>query len=148
MDEGLVASGVDGRALGAAAQGVDVAAAATASGVPAEHDQEVAHDLAASKGGLAIGGGAAATGPNATDTQVAINLLNVAIGAVGQARSASAATSAFGKASPYADMLALTQAMAKGEIEVLILGTDVNPVFTMPAEERLRRRARARCRSW
>jgi len=133
VDEGLVASGVDGRALAAAAQGVDVAAAASASGVPVEQIKKVAHDLAASHGGLAIGGGAAATGANATDTQVAVNLLNVAIGAVGP-RVQFGAESVFGKASPYADMLALTQAMAKGEIEVLILGADVNPVFTLPAK--------------
>ena len=39
--------------------------------------------------------------------------------------------SALGKASPYADMVALGQAMAKGEIDVLVLG-DVNPVYAMP----------------
>ncbi len=132
VDEGLVAGGVDGRALGAAVQGVDVAAVASATGVPADAIKRVAHELAASKGGLAIGGGAAATGANATDTQVAVNLLNVAIGAVG-GRVQLGADSAFGKASSYADMLGLTQAMAKGEIEVLILG-DVNPAFAMPAK--------------
>ena len=132
LDEGLVAPGVDARALGAAVQGVDVAAVASRSGVPAESIKHVAHDLAASKAGLAIGGGAAVSGTNATDTQVAINLLNVALGAVGK-RVRFGADAALGKASAYADMVALTQAMAKGEIEVLILG-DVNPVFTMPAK--------------
>ena len=132
LDEGLVAPGVDARGLGAAVQGVDVAAVASRSGVSAEMIKHVAHNLAASKAGLAIGGGAAVSGTNATDTQVAINLLNVAIGAVGK-RVRFGADAALGKASAYAEMLALTQAMAKGEIEVLILG-DVNPVFTMPAK--------------
>ena len=62
----------------------------------------------------------------------AVYLLNAAIGAVGT-RVNFAAESVFGKASPYADMVALTQAMAKGEIDVLVLG-DVNPVFAMPAK--------------
>jgi Fe-S-cluster-containing dehydrogenase component len=132
LDEGLVAPGVDARALVAAVQGVDVAAVASRSGVPAETIKHVAHDLAASKSGLALGGGAAVSGSNATETQVAINLLNVALGAVGK-RVRFGADAALGKASPYADMLALTQAMAKGEVEVLILG-DVNPVFTLPAK--------------
>ncbi len=132
LDEGLAAPGVDARGLGAAVQGVDVAAVASRSGVSAETIKHVAHNLAASKAGLAIGGGAAVSGTNATDTQVAINLLNVAIGAVGK-RVRFGADAALGKASAYAEMLALTQAMAKGEIEVLILG-DVNPVFTMPAK--------------
>src|SRR5262245_2007184 len=130
VDEGLVAPGVDARSLAGAAQGGDVAAAASASGVPAETIKRVAHDLAASQGGLVVGGGAAVTGRDATDTLVAINLLNVAIGAVGK-RVRLGGDSPFAKASPYADMLALTQAMAKGEIEVLILG-DVNPVYAMP----------------
>jgi len=132
LEEGLAAPGVDARALGAAVQGVDVAAVATRSGVSAETIKHVAHDLAVSKSGLAIGGGAAVSGSNATDTQVAINLLNVALGAVGK-RVRFGADAALGKASTYADMVALTQAMAKGEIEILILG-DVNPVFTMPAK--------------
>jgi anaerobic selenocysteine-containing dehydrogenase/Fe-S-cluster-containing dehydrogenase component len=133
LDEGSgAASAADARALGAAAQGVDLAAVATASGVPAETIKRIAHDLVASKGGLVIGGGAAMTGSNATETMVAINLLNVAVGAPGKTLRFGP-DSAFGKASPYADMAALTQAMARGEIAVLILG-DVNPVYTMPGK--------------
>jgi molybdopterin-containing oxidoreductase family iron-sulfur binding subunit len=131
LDERLGAPGADARALGVAVEGVDVAAVAAASGVEAATIREVAHDLAASKGGLAIGGGAAVSGDNATQTQVAINLLNVALGAIGT-RVRFGNDSAFGKASPYADMVALVHAMAKGEIEVLLLG-DVNPAHTLPA---------------
>jgi molybdopterin-containing oxidoreductase family iron-sulfur binding subunit len=130
LDEGLQAPGADLRILAAAVQGVDVAAVAGASGVPADTIKRVAHDFAASKGGLALGGGVAASGSNATETLAAINLLNVAAGAVGT-RLRFGPDSAFGKASPYGEMLALTKALAQGEIEVLILG-DVNPVFTMP----------------
>jgi molybdopterin-containing oxidoreductase family iron-sulfur binding subunit len=128
VDEGLVAPGVDARALAGAVGGVDVAAVATQSGVPADAIKRVAHDLAASKAGLVLGGGAAVSGPNATDMLQAVNLLNVALGAVGKRVRFGAEAAPAGT---YADMLALTQAMAKGEIEVLILG-DVNPVYTMP----------------
>ena len=128
VEEGLVAPGVDAKALAGAVQGVDVAAVATQAGVPAETIKAVAHDLAASKSGLVLGGGAAVSGSNATDMLQAINLLNVAIGALGKRLRFGADTA---RPSTYADMVALTQAMAKGEIDVLILG-DVNPVYSMP----------------
>ena len=63
---------------------IDVAAVATQSGVPADTIKRIAHDLAASKTGLVLGGGAAVIGRNATDMLQAVNLLNVAIGAVGK----------------------------------------------------------------
>ncbi len=131
VDEGWVAAASgDLAALRAAVATVDVAAAAAASEVPAETIKRLAHDAAASKGAVAIGGGVGVAGANATDTQAAINLLNVALGAVGT-RVRFGSDSAFGKASPYAEMLSLTEAMAKGEVDVLILA-DVNPVFAMP----------------
>jgi molybdopterin-containing oxidoreductase family iron-sulfur binding subunit len=131
LDEGLQAPGADVNALRAAVRSVDLDATAAASGVPAETIRRVAQGFARSGGGLAIGGGAAAFGTNATETLVAVNLLNVAVGAVGN-RIRFGAGSAFSKASPYAEMLRLTEAMAKGEVEVLIL-VGVNPVYTMPA---------------
>ena len=57
----------------------------------------------------------AAAGPQATETLVAVNLLNVAVGAVGKTVRFGA-DSALGKASPYADMVKLAAAMAAGEI--------------------------------
>src|SRR5262245_8152710 len=133
VDEGWAAAGAsDLAALRGAVGSADVAAAASASGVPAETIKRLAHDAAVSKSGLALGGGAGVTGSNATETQIAINLLNVALGAYPKlVRFGS--DSAFGKISPYAEMLRLTEAMGKGEVEVLILG-DVNPAYTMPAK--------------
>jgi anaerobic selenocysteine-containing dehydrogenase/Fe-S-cluster-containing dehydrogenase component len=128
LDEGAPAPGAAG--LRAAAESVDVKAAATAAGVEESVLKRIAHDLAASRAGLVIGGGAAVTSSNATETLVAINLLNAAIGAVGT-RVRFGPDSSLGRASPYADMLALTEAMGRGEIEVLILG-NVNPVYAMP----------------
>jgi anaerobic selenocysteine-containing dehydrogenase/Fe-S-cluster-containing dehydrogenase component len=130
LDEGLQAAGADAAALRGAARSVDVAAAASVSGVPVETLKRVARDFARSKGGLAIGGGMAMAGSNATETLVAVNLLNVAVGAVGT-RVRFGSESALSKSSPYADMMKLTQAMAQGQVDVLILA-DVNPVYNLP----------------
>jgi anaerobic selenocysteine-containing dehydrogenase/Fe-S-cluster-containing dehydrogenase component len=132
VDEGLASPDADAATLGEAVKDVDVAEVARNADVPVEIVKRIAHDLAASNGGLAIGGGVAATGSNAGDALVAINLLNAAVGAVGT-RLDFSSESAFGRVSPYRAMLDLTEAMGKGEIEVLVL-VDVNPVYTMPAK--------------
>ena len=130
VDEGLQASGADLTTLRAAVRAADVEAAATASGVPAAAIKKVARDLAKAKAGLVLGGGMASTSTGSTEALVAVNLLNAAIGAVGT-RVRFGAASPFSRVSPYSDMVALTQAMAAGQIEVLVLA-DVNPVYAMP----------------
>ncbi len=130
LDEGLQAAGADVSGLRGAVRSVDLTAAASASGVPAETIKRVAQNFARSRGGLAIGGGMAMTGANATDALVAVNLLNAAVGAVGT-RVRFGSESALSKASPYAEMVKLTQAMAQGQIDVLLLA-DVNPVYNLP----------------
>jgi anaerobic selenocysteine-containing dehydrogenase/Fe-S-cluster-containing dehydrogenase component len=130
VDEGLQAKEADAGTLRAAVKSVDLAKAAETSGVSAEAMKRVAHDFARAKGALAVGGGMAATGPQATDTLVAINLLNVAVGAVGKTIRFGA-DSALGKASPYSEMVKLAKSMAGGEIDVLVLA-DVNPLYGMP----------------
>jgi anaerobic selenocysteine-containing dehydrogenase/Fe-S-cluster-containing dehydrogenase component len=130
VDEGLQAPGADPATLRAAVRSVEVEAAATASGIPAETIKHVARDLAKAKAGLVLGGGMAATSTTSTEALVAVNLLNAAIGAVGT-RVRFGSASPFSRVSPYSDMVALTQAMAAGQIEVLVL-VDVNPVYGMP----------------
>src|SRR5215472_12149399 len=130
VDEGLHASDADLGTLREAVKDVDAAAAARAAGVPAETIARIARDFAKSKGGLAIGGGAAASGSNATASLMAVNLLNAAVGAVGP-RVRFAGDSALSHVSPYAEMAKLVEAMGKGEIEVLIL-IGVNPLYSMP----------------
>src|SRR5213078_1689680 len=85
----------------------------------------------AAKPGLAIGGGVAVSGSHGTATQIAINLLNAAAGNVGKTVRFGP-DSAYGKVTPYAEVAKLVQAMAAGEIEVLLLGPGVNPAFTLP----------------
>jgi len=130
VDEGLHAPGAELATLRAAVRSASVEAAATASGIPAETITRVARDLARSRSGLVLGGGMASTGSTAADGLVAVNLLNAAIGAMGT-RVRFGAASPFSRVSPYSDMVALTQAMAAGQIDVLLL-VDVNPVYSMP----------------
>ncbi len=132
LDEALQSPDADVATLREAVKGVDVAAAAKSADLPVEAIKRVAQDLAKSKGGLAIGGGAAASGSNATQALVAVNLLNAAVGAVGT-RLRFGHDSTLGRVSPYSEMLKLTEAMSKGEVDVLIL-VDVNPVYSMPAQ--------------
>jgi molybdopterin-containing oxidoreductase family iron-sulfur binding subunit len=130
LDEGLQAPGADLATLRAATRAADVAATASASGIAADTIRRLARDLAKSGGGLVLGGGTAATSSTATEGLVAVNLLNAAIGAVGT-RVRFGTASPWTRVSPYSDMVALTQAMAAGQIEVLVL-VDVNPVYAMP----------------
>ncbi len=130
LDEGLQAPDADVSTLREAVRDVDLAAAAKTSGVSVETIKRIAHDFATSRGGLAIGGGAGAAGSNATQALVAVNLLNAAVGALGK-RVRFGSDSVLSRVSPYADMVKLSESMAKGEIEVLVL-VDVNPVYNMP----------------
>src|SRR5262245_23980391 len=130
VEEGLQASDADVGSLREAVKDVDVAATAKAAGVPAEVIVRVAKDFAKSKAGLAIGGGAAAAGSNGTASMVAVNLLNVAVGAVGS-RVRFVGDAALSHVSPYADMVKLVESMGKGEVDVLVL-VGVNPVYGMP----------------
>src|SRR3989442_962794 len=126
----MTEQGADKRFAEAAA-GVDPKKVAEDSGVPLETLQNVAKTFAAAKPGLAIGGGVAVSGSHATATQIAINLLNAAAGNVGKTVRFGP-DSAYGKVTPYAEVAKLVQAMAAGEIEVLVLGASVNPAFTLP----------------
>ena len=130
VDEGLQASDADTGTLREATRDMDVAAAATSAGVSAETIARIAREFATSKTGLAIGGGVAASGSNATESLVAVNLLNAAVGAVGT-RVRFNGDSALGRVSPYAQMVKLAGSMAKGEVDVLVL-VGVNPVYSMP----------------
>ena len=127
LDDGLVAD----RRYGEAVAGLDAAKVAEDSGVPLETLQRVARAFASAKPGLAVGGGVAVTGSQATRLQIAVNLLNAAAGNVGKTVRFGP-DHAYGRATPYAAVARLVEAMAAGEIDVLVLGTAVNPAFTLP----------------
>lgn len=105
-------------------------AAAEKTEVSAERIRQLARMLAQAKSGLAIAGGVATCGHNATMTAIAVNLLNYVTGNLGKTVRFDAEAS-IGQANSFADMLALIHAMNAGEVDVLILH-DVNPVFTLP----------------
>ncbi|HLB63831.1 MAG TPA: molybdopterin-dependent oxidoreductase, partial [Anaerolineales bacterium] len=130
LDEGLQAPGVDVALLRAAANKVDLETAARQSGVPAETIKHVARTFAKAKPGVAIGGGVAVTSALAIETQMAIHLLNYAAGNVGRTVRFGP-DSAFGKATPHAIVGLLTQLMAQGEVDVLLL-IHANPLFALP----------------
>src|SRR2546427_4131246 len=127
VDEGMV-----DRRYGEAVAGIDLKRAADTSGVGVETIKHVAKEFAHAKPGLAVGGGVAVTGSNATETQIAINLLNAAAGNVGKTVRFGP-DSAYGKVTPHAEVAALARAMAGGEIEVLGLGPGGDPGFTLPS---------------
>src|SRR5689334_10473930 len=117
-------------AAGAVAQ-VDPRKVAEDSGVPLETLTAIARALVQGKPSLVIAGGAAASGPDATQLQQVVALLNGALGNVGKTVRFGGDW-AYGKATPYADVARLVQAMSAGEIEVLLLGPGINPAFTLP----------------
>ena len=127
----LVDKGLADRAYAGAVASVDVKKVAEESGVEAKTIEHMAEVFGHGKPGLAVAGGAAVGGSHATQTHIAVNLLNAAVGNVGKTVRFGPDW-AFGKVTPYADVAKLVEAMAAGEIEALILGPGVNPAFTLP----------------
>ena len=121
----------EAEALTAVARTVEVEAVAKQSGVPAAKLKHLAETLAKGAPSLVVGSGVATSGVGGVDAAVAVNLLNYALGNVGRTVRFGP-SSALSTASRYADILALTKAMAQGEIAVLIV-KDANPAFTLPA---------------
>src|SRR2546422_5347318 len=143
----MVDEGLADRRFAEVVTGINVKKAAADSDVPVETIRHVAEVFAHGKPGLAVGGGMAVTGTNATPTLVAINLLNLAAGNVGKTVRFGP-DSGFGKVTPYAEVARLIQAMVRGEIEVLLLGSGVNPAYTLPGGLRSEeRRVGKECRS-
>jgi molybdopterin-containing oxidoreductase family iron-sulfur binding subunit len=100
--------------------------------VPEETIERLARDFAGATAGLAIGGGVAVSGENATATQVAINLLNYVTGRIGW-------TVRFDRSFPVPEVAGsselrdLIASMSRGEVAVLFLH-HANPVFNLPPQ--------------
>ena len=127
----MLEGGASDRRYGEAVAAVDPKKVAEESGVPLETLQRVAKRFAGARPGLAVGGGVAVTGSQTTQLQVAVNLINAVAGNIGKTVRFGP-DQAWGRVTPYAEVARLVQAMAAGEIEVLVLGTAVNPAFTLP----------------
>jgi len=127
----LVGAAAGDRGPASAVAQVDPKQLAEESGVPYETLTRLASTLARAKPSLVIAGGAAGSGPDATALQYVVSLLNASLGNVGKTVRFGADW-AYGKATPYAEVAKMVQAMGAGEIEVLLLGPGVNPAFTLP----------------
>lgn len=101
-----------------------------ATGVPTDTIRQIAQDFSSMQPSLAIGGGTAMTGTNATETQVAINILNYVSGNIGETID-FAHTLSITDASPFSDILSLIDSMSGGGVDILMI-YNVNPVFTLP----------------
>ncbi|MFI5322451.1 MAG: molybdopterin-dependent oxidoreductase [Thermodesulfobacteriota bacterium] len=100
------------------------------TGVPAGTISDIAKEFSSTQPSLAVGGGVASTATNATETVVAINILNYVAGNVGQTIDFGN-TLTLSKVSSFKDLSALVDSMAKGEVDILFV-YNVNPVFTLP----------------
>jgi molybdopterin-containing oxidoreductase family iron-sulfur binding subunit len=127
----MVDGGAADRRVGEAVAAIDPKKVADESGVPLPTLQHIAKVFGSARPGLAVGGGVAVSGSQATALATAVNLLNAATGNIGKTVRFGP-DSAHGKVTPYAEVARLVQAMTAGEIEVLVLGSGVNPAFTLP----------------
>ncbi len=84
------------------------------------------------KPSLAIGGGVSVTGTNATETLVAINILNYVAGNIGETVDFGD-TLSISTADSFQDITSLVSSMENGDIDILFV-YDVNPVFTLPKQ--------------
>lgn len=99
--------------------------------VPAATIERLARDFAGARPSLAVGGGAAAQGPNATATLVAVHVLNAVAGNVGETVLIGGGERLAGLASGR-QMADLVQAMKAGEVPALFVH-GANPAYDTPA---------------
>ena len=143
--EGLLALGIAASAIrqgrsrltGAAADRVrgflgrfTARSAAEASGVEEAVIDRLAREFTAAEPSLAVGGGVASQHRAATQTAVAVHLLNYVAGNVGRTVRFPGGRS-LDRLSRYSDATDLVAAMGKGSVDVALVH-DANPAFTLP----------------
>ena len=129
MDRGRDA----GNAAGMLA-GIDVEAAAQASGISTERLRQIADAFDRGGASLAVGPGIASTTRAATQLAVAVAVLNSVAGNVGRTVRFSETELLPASVGTYADMQALVQRMAAGQVGALLVH-GANPLYAMPAED-------------
>ncbi|MEE9252019.1 MAG: molybdopterin-dependent oxidoreductase [Thermodesulfobacteriota bacterium] len=103
---------------------------ASITDVPSRTIKELARGFGRAKSSLALGTGIANSSTNATETQVAVNLLNYVTGNVGKTVDFSRPQTIAGVSS-FSDMASLIDEMSSGEVELLLIHS-TNPAFTLP----------------
>lgn len=101
-----------------------------ATGVTPEDLDMLARLFAEADPGLALGGGIAGDGRQATATIVAVTLLNYVVGNIGRTIRFGPLSS-LSRLSTHRDLVALIQAMNDGEVAALFF-SEINPVFSLP----------------
>ena len=125
-----VISGEGGTVAGFPLLGYRPEAVAEITGIPAETIRRLGFEFGSGSPSLALGCGVSTTHRKATETWVAVNLLNLAAGNVDH-------TIRFGpnfhvaRAETYSAMEELVRRMSDGRVRVLLVH-DANPVFTLP----------------
>ncbi len=107
---------------------------AAATGVDEAVTDRLAREFTAAEPSLAVGGGVAHQHRAATQTAVAVHLLNYVAGNVGRTVRFEAGR-ALDRLSRYKDATALIAAMNGGNVDVALVH-DANPVFTLPKAAR------------
>ena len=125
------AGGGDADALRGFLARFDAASVSQQSDVPAAVIERLAAEFTAAQPSLAVGGGVAGQHGRATQTAVAVNILNIVAGNVGQTVTFPV-SSIWDRVAKYSDMAALVQAMDGGNVEVALV-QGANPAFAMPA---------------
>src|SRR5262249_28754840 len=125
------AGGGDADALRGFLARFDAASVSQQTDVPAPVIERLAAEFAAAQPSLAVGGGVAGQHGAATQTAVAVNILNIVAGNVGRTVSFPA-SSIWDRVAKFSDMAALVQAMDGGNVEVVLVH-GANPDFSMPA---------------
>jgi anaerobic selenocysteine-containing dehydrogenase len=105
--------------------------------VPADTIARIADQFVQAERALAIGGGAAGSHSNGSDTLLAVNALNYLIGNIGRSGGMifnpgpASGGSASQRQAGYQSMQSLAETARQGGIDVLFIN-NTNPVFTMP----------------
>ncbi|MBI2821857.1 MAG: molybdopterin-dependent oxidoreductase, partial [Acidobacteria bacterium] len=115
-----------------AAAPFDPETASQTTGISSDVIYDLARSFARERPSVALFGGVASTAANATATQVAVNLLNYAVGNVGETVVFGAGLYP-GRLSPYREMLQLVEEMNAGRVNLVIIHNS-NPAFTLPPE--------------
>ena len=98
--------------------------------LPVETIERLAREFAGADAGLALGGGVAATGDNATATLVAINLLNYVTGRIGHTVRFDRPLN-MGESAGLDSLTRLVESMHQGNVKLLLLH-QANPVYNLP----------------
>jgi len=123
-------SGSEADRLGELLAPFSLAKAAEASGANQDKLRELARAFGGANASLALAGGPATASAEATELQMAVNLLNYVAGNIGKTVRFGASQE-IDLSSPVVEVMRLAERMAGGNVDVLIVD-GANPVYNLP----------------